>query len=118
MSNYDIITFISVSSLLSLSYYIANYKVKKPNDMKNKVKQWMQRDLINKMIIWKKANPLIENDFNEFIKLEFPENIRVQHNKIIWIDPRILGPTWKGVFENITSTDPLYIQPPPPGLVS
>jgi hypothetical protein len=40
-------------------------------------------------------------DFYQFLEAEFPENIQRDGGTVIWVDKRVLGPDWLGVFERL-----------------
>ncbi len=80
-----------------------------------KVKTWMYQKQVNTIIDWKKEHPSEADNYFKFIRDTFPENIKVEDEKIVWIDHRILGDNWKGTFLGLKATDKKYVLSQPPG---
>jgi hypothetical protein len=84
---------------------------------KSKLRDYMQKQLENEMIQFKRdcykghSNP----DFVDFICFKCPDNIEIEDGPepsrtrtVKSIDKRLLGVKWKGAFERISSTDSLH----------
>jgi len=82
---------------------------------KYEVKQWMYKNQVNNIIDWENNNINDAQNYIKFVKETFPENIKIEKDKIIWIDERVLGKHWKGVFDKIKPTDKKYTLDNPPG---
>jgi hypothetical protein len=77
-------------------------------EMRERMRTFMQKDLENRMIAWKKGRGDSEPTFEDFLRDEFPENINFEGDKVAWIDERVLGPNWKGAFDRVKATDAMW----------
>ena len=111
---YSPITYFAIGISSILLYY--KYSFKDSKKLETQVSEWMINNLSNKIIRWKQKNSNINENYTQFIIDTFPENIKVKNGHVIWMDPRIEGPNWKGLFYKINSFDKLHIQSSPPGV--
>jgi len=83
-------------------------------ELQKQMQQFMQQDLENRMIEWKKLN-MHRCSFENFLRDEFPENIKVDGDCVIWVDERVQGPHWKGAFQRVKASDASVELGPLPG---
>ena len=115
-----LITFAGACGFMICKHEISNFiaKLNEYNQVecqKDEVKQWMYKNQVNSIIDWKNNNIDDSHNYIKFVKETFPENIKMEKDKIIWIDERVLGKHWKGVFDNIKPSDKKYTLDNPPG---
>ena len=48
--------------------------------------------------------------------MSFPENIKTDGSKVIWLDDRVNGELWRGTFYKIKAIDQIRDLGPPPGV--
>ena len=86
-----------------LTGYLTYYQ-RRPT-YKKKLDRQMRLDLQNKIIKWKRTaeNP---NAYHVFLKENFPENIKIHKERIVWIDTRVMG-EWLTLFKKCRSSDRL-----------
>ena len=69
--------------------------------------RFFQRDLENKMIMWKRSHPA--GTYPAYLLDEFPENVRCDGDgNVVWIDKRVRGPRWEGAFHSLAAADELH----------
>ena len=81
-------------------------------DFARRVREYMQRDLENLVIAWKRRNPT--GTFERFMRENFKENTRVEDGRVV-LDERVQGEAWRGTFQRLTAQDQLHELGPPPG---
>lgn len=89
-------------------------------DTMKELKKWNNELMENIIISWKQENPLIADEYEQFLQDVFPENIRVSGDDsmtpTVDIDARVLGSGWRAVFEAVFPEQALHNQGPPPGV--
>ena len=81
-------------------------------DFARRVREYMQRDLENLVIAWKRRNPT--GTFERFMRENFKENTRVEDGRVV-LDERVQGGAWRGTFQRPPAQDKLHELGPPPG---
>jgi hypothetical protein len=103
-----------------------------------KLRVYMQQDLINKIIQWKRDNPTHDDNFERFLYELFPENIKTEDNvefkteaakrrlarrtssfsskEVVWVDKRVNNKEWKEMFSEVKASDEITPLGLPPGV--
>ena len=111
LHNYDIakLGYIALGIASSYSFVLLSEHFDNSDDnIKDSTRKMMDNDFMNKIILWKRENKEISSNYHLFIKDMFPENIKFVNNNVDWIDPRVMGPRWKGVFDKLSYNTKLY----------
>merc|ERR1719253_155029 len=98
---------------------------------------YMQQDLVNKIIEWKRSNLSHVDNYERFLYELFPENIKTETKEtkadsekrrmarrqssfsgkhVIWIDHRVDNNEWKEMFAQVQADDEIKALGLPPGL--
>jgi len=101
------------------------------------LRAYMQQDLVNKIIEWKRSNLSHVDNYERFLYELFPENIKTETKEakadsekrrmarrqssfsgkhVIWIDHRVDNNEWKEMFAQVQADDEIKALGLPPGL--
>lgn len=88
-----------------VGFFFMIYQHRKPT--KPTLKQDMIYDFKNKIINWKRINPDQIQDYVQFLKDTFPENIQTHKGRVISVDPRVMN-DWLSYFKECHASDTLH----------